>query len=51
MRWILACASEPSHALLRAVADMFHRRDVDIAVWDAAFNIWEAGGERKSPVM
>jgi len=22
-----------------------------IAVWDAAFNVWEDGGERKSAIM
>jgi len=26
-------------------------RDGMIAVWDAAFNVWEQGGERKSAVM
>jgi len=26
-------------------------RDGMIAVWDAVFNVWEQGGERKSAVM
>jgi nuclear transport factor 2 (NTF2) superfamily protein len=26
-------------------------RDGMIAVWDAAFNVWEEGGERRSPIM
>jgi len=26
-------------------------RDGMIAVWDAAFNVWEQGGERKSSIM
>lgn len=31
--------------------EVWAMRDGMIAVWDAAFNIWEAGGERTSPVM
>jgi nuclear transport factor 2 (NTF2) superfamily protein len=31
--------------------EVWAMRDGMIAVWDAAFNIWEHGGERKSPVM
>jgi len=31
--------------------EVWTMRDGMIAVWDAAFNIWEHGGERKSAVM
>jgi len=31
--------------------EVWTMRDGKIAVWDAAFNVWEQGGERKSPVM
>ena len=31
--------------------EVWRMRDGMIAVWDAAFNVWEQGGERKSPVM
>ena len=31
--------------------EVWTMRDGMIAVWDAAFNIWEQGGERKSPAM
>ena len=31
--------------------EVWRMRDGMIAVWDAAFNVWAQGGERKSPVM
>ena len=31
--------------------ETWRMRDGMIAVWDAAFNVWEQGGARKSPVM
>jgi nuclear transport factor 2 (NTF2) superfamily protein len=31
--------------------EVWTMRDGKIAVWDAAFNVWEQDGERKSPVM
>jgi len=31
--------------------EVWRMRDGMIAVWDAAFNVWEQGGERTSPVM
>ena len=31
--------------------ETWRMRDGMIAVWDAAFNVWAQGGERKSPVM
>jgi len=31
--------------------EVWTMRDGMIAVWDAAFNVWEEGGERRSPVM
>ncbi len=31
--------------------EVWAMRDGMTAVWDAALNIWEQGGERKSPVM
>ena len=31
--------------------EVWRMRDGMIAVWDAAFNVWEQGGERKSSVM
>jgi nuclear transport factor 2 (NTF2) superfamily protein len=31
--------------------EVWTMRDGMIAVWDAAFNVWERDGERKSPVM
>jgi nuclear transport factor 2 (NTF2) superfamily protein len=31
--------------------EVWTMRGGKIAVWDAAFNVWEQGGERKSPVM
>jgi len=31
--------------------ETWRMRDGMIAVWDAAFNVWEEGGERKSAVM
>ena len=31
--------------------EVWRMRDGMIAVWDAAFNVWEEGGERRSPVM
>jgi len=31
--------------------EVWRMRDGMIAVWDAAFNVWERDGERKSPVM
>jgi len=31
--------------------EIWTMRDGMIAVWDAAFNIWEEGGERTSPIM
>jgi len=31
--------------------EVWTMRDGMIAVWDAAFNVWERGGERKSAVM
>jgi hypothetical protein len=33
------------------MAAVWRMRDGMIAVWDAAFNVWEEGGERRSPVM
>jgi nuclear transport factor 2 (NTF2) superfamily protein len=31
--------------------ETWRMRDGMIAVWDAAFNVWEQGAERRSPVM
>jgi len=31
--------------------ETWRMRDGMIAVWDAAFNVWEDGGARRSPVM
>ena len=31
--------------------ETWRMRDGMINVWDAAFNVWEEGGERKSAVM
>jgi hypothetical protein len=31
--------------------EVWRMRDGMIARWDAAFNVWEQGGERTSPVM
>jgi len=31
--------------------EVWRMRDGMIAVWDAAVNVWEQGGERKSPIM
>jgi nuclear transport factor 2 (NTF2) superfamily protein len=31
--------------------EVWRMRDGMIALWDAAFNVWEQGGERKSPIM
>ena len=31
--------------------EVWRMRDGMIAEWDAAFNVWEDGGERRSPVM
>lgn len=31
--------------------EVWTMRDGMIAVWDAAFNVWEEGGERKSAIM
>jgi nuclear transport factor 2 (NTF2) superfamily protein len=31
--------------------EVWRMRDGMIAVWDAAFNVWETAGPRKSPVM
>ncbi len=31
--------------------EFWKMRDGMIAVWDAAFNVWEQGGERRSPIM
>jgi nuclear transport factor 2 (NTF2) superfamily protein len=31
--------------------EVWKMRDGMIAVWDAAFNVWEQGGERRSPIM
>ena len=31
--------------------ELWKMRDGMIAAWDAAFNVWADGGERKSPVM
>ncbi len=31
--------------------EVWRMRDGMIAVWDAVFNVWEQGGERKSPIM
>jgi hypothetical protein len=31
--------------------EVWRMRDGMIAVWDAAFNVWEQGGQRQSPVM
>lgn len=31
--------------------EVWRMRDGMIAVWDAAFNVWEEGGDRKSAVM
>jgi len=42
---------ETGKAMAGRGVEVWAMRDGMIAVWDAAFNIWEAGGERKSPVM
>jgi nuclear transport factor 2 (NTF2) superfamily protein len=42
---------ETGRAMAGRGVEVWAMRDGMIAVWDAAFNIWEAGGERKSPVM
>jgi nuclear transport factor 2 (NTF2) superfamily protein len=31
--------------------EVWRMRDGMIAVWDAAFNVWREGGDRRSPVM
>jgi nuclear transport factor 2 (NTF2) superfamily protein len=31
--------------------EVWTMRDGMIAVWDAAFNVWEEGGDRQSPIM
>ena len=31
--------------------EFWKMRDGMIAVWDAAFNVWEQGGERRSSIM
>ena len=31
--------------------EVWRMRDGMIASWDAAFNVWEAGGRRQSPIM
>jgi nuclear transport factor 2 (NTF2) superfamily protein len=31
--------------------EVWKMRDGMISVWDAAFNVWEQGGERRSPIM
>jgi len=31
--------------------EVWTMRDGMIAVWDAAFNVWEDGGDRQSPIM
>ena len=31
--------------------ETWRMRDGMIAVWNAGFNVWEQGGERKSPIM
>ena len=31
--------------------EVWKMRDGMIAVWHAAFNVWEQGGERRSPIM
>jgi nuclear transport factor 2 (NTF2) superfamily protein len=42
---------ETGKAMAGRGVEVWAMRDGMIAVWDAAFNIWEHGGERKSPVM
>lgn len=42
---------ETGKAMAGRGVEVWAMRDGMIAVWDAAFNIWEQGGERKSPVM
>jgi nuclear transport factor 2 (NTF2) superfamily protein len=42
---------ETGRAMAGRGVEVWTMRDGMIAVWDAAFNIWEQGGERKSPVM
>jgi hypothetical protein len=41
----------PFRAYRPPMAAVWRMRDGMIAVWDAAFNVWEEGGERRSPVM
>ena len=42
---------ETGKAMAGRGVEVWTMRDGMIAVWDAAVNIWEQGGERKSPVM
>jgi nuclear transport factor 2 (NTF2) superfamily protein len=42
---------ETGKAMAGRGVEVWTMRDGMIAIWDAAFNIWEQGGERKSPVM
>ncbi len=42
---------ETGKAMAGRGVEVWTMRDGMIAVWDAAFNFWEQGGERKSPVM
>jgi hypothetical protein len=39
---------ETGRAMAGRGVEVWTMRDGMIAVWDAAFNIWEQGGERKS---
>ena len=41
----------PKRQMMGRGLEMWRMRDGMIAVWDAVFNIWEQGGERKSPIM
>jgi len=41
----------PFRAYRPPMAAVWRMRDGMIAVWDAAFNVWEEGGKRRSPVM
>ena len=42
---------ETGKAMAGRRVEVWAMRDGMTAVWDAALNIWEQGGERKSPVM
>lgn len=42
---------ESGKAMAGRGVEVWTMRDGMISVWDAAFNVWEHGGERKSSVM